>query len=273
MEPLLLDLGLARQIEHAEAQAGAAATEAMARLAPGKGAAVERIAGGYALYAGAGSPVTQAVGLGLEGGVSEAEFARLEAFYLARGEPVRVEACPLADPTLFEHFGRAGYRATEFTNVMALRLPARPPEGAAADVRVARAEQAQIEVWAATVTLGFSEGQPEPEGLPDLLKVFALAEGAECFLAFVNGEVAGGATLSVRNGVAGLFGASTLPAFRRRGVQAALLQARIARGQEAGCAIAACLAHPGSSSARNIERQGFRVLYTRVKFESRETAR
>jgi GNAT superfamily N-acetyltransferase len=271
MEPMLLDLGLARQIEQAEAQAGAAATEALARLAP-QSAAVERIAGGYALYAGAGSPVTQAVGLGLEGGVSPAEFARLEAFYRARNEAVRVEACPLADPTLFEHFGRAGYRATEFTNVMAMRLADGPPQGACSDVRVARAAPSQFDFWAATVTGGFSEGRPAEGDLPELLKMFALAEGVECYLAFVNGEVAGGATLSVRNGVAGLFGASTLPAFRRRGVQAALLRARLARCREAGCGIAACLAHPASGSARNIERQGFRVLYTRVKFESRESA-
>ena len=54
---------------------------------------------------------------------------------------------------------------------------------------------------------------------------------------------------------------------RRRGVQSALLAARIDRAAEAGCDLAVCLAQPGSSSQRNIIRQGFGVLYTRVKFE------
>jgi len=31
--------------------------------------------------------------------------------------------------------------------------------------------------------------------------------------------------------------------------------------------LAACIAQPGSSSQRNVVRQGFSVLYTRVKFE------
>jgi GNAT superfamily N-acetyltransferase len=86
-------------------------------------------------------------------------------------------------------------------------------------------------------------------------------------LAKVDGQPAGGGTLSIRAGVAGLFGASTLPAYRNRGVQTALLNARLARAAELGCNLAACLAQPGSSSQRNVARQGFQTLYTRLKFE------
>jgi hypothetical protein len=50
-------------------------------------------------------------------------------------------------------------------------------------------------------------------------------------------------------------------------VQTALLHARLARAAEAGCDLAVCLAQPGSTSQRNVVRQGFTVLYTRVKFE------
>ena len=71
----------------------------------------------------------------------------------------------------------------------------------------------------------------------------------------------------LRDGVAGLFGASTLPAFRGRGVQTALLETRLARAVEAKCDLAVCLARPGSSSQRNVMKQGFATLYTRVKFE------
>ena len=97
--------------------------------------------------------------------------------------------------------------------------------------------------------------------------MFAMGPNAECYLARVDGELAGGATMAIRNGVAGLFGASTLPAFRTRGVQTALLHKRLARAAEAGCDLAVSLALPGSASQRNIVRQGFSVLYTRVKFE------
>jgi GNAT superfamily N-acetyltransferase len=59
----------------------------------------------------------------------------------------------------------------------------------------------------------------------------------------------------------------SLPAFRRRGVQTALLDVRMQRAAEQGCELAMSLAQPGSASQRNIARQGFRTLYTRVKFE------
>ena len=268
MEPLLLDLELARRIELTEARAGAAAAEGLARLRPESGAAVERIAGGYALYAGAGSPVTQAVGLGLAGAVSKEEFARLETFYRDRNEPVRAEVCPLADASLFEHFGAAGYRVTEFSNVMACRLPNGGEKLRREDsIEVTRIAAEQIDLWNLTVAQGFSSGAAVSEEMLEVMKGFALAEGVECYLASVEGAAAGGGTLSVRDGVAGLFGASTLPAYRKRGIQRALLQARLARGAELGCELAACLAQPGSSSQRNMVRHGFQVLYTRVKFE------
>jgi GNAT superfamily N-acetyltransferase len=268
MEPLLLDLALARRIEQAEAQAGAAACALLARNRPSSFAAVERIAGGYALYAGPGSPVTQAVGLGLDGAISEADFAQLESFYQQKNEPVRAEVCPLADPALFRHLGAGGYRVTEFSNVMACRLPGfRNAPKSADGIEITRVKPAQIDLWNLTVAQGFAGNGVVGVEILEVMKGFGLAVGVECYLASIDGHAAGGATLSVRDQVAGLFGASTLLAFRNRGVQTALLLARLQRAEELGCDLAACLAQPGSSSQRNIVRQGFQVLYTRVKFE------
>jgi hypothetical protein len=268
---LFLDLELARRIEMAECHAAVDTVQALERVRPERGAAAESIAGGFAIFAGANSPVTQAVGIGLHGMVSEEDFNRLEAFYRSRGEPVRVESCPLADASLFEHFGKRGYRVTEFTNVMARPLRDRgetetwraPP----LEVTVERAGREHIDLWTLTVSQGFSENAAVPQELLDVMKMFAQGPSAECYLARVDGKVAGGGTLALRDGVAGLFGASTLINFRKRGVQTALLHARLARAAEAGCDLAACLARPGSTSQRNIVRSGFQVLYTRVKFE------
>jgi len=268
---LFLDLDLARRIEMAECHAAVDTVQALERVRPESGAAAESIAGGFAIYAGANSPVTQAVGIGLNGTVSEEDFNRLEAFYRSRSEPVRVEACPLADASLFEHFGKHGYRVTEFTNVMARPLNNRdatetwPPP--APGVTVERAGKGQMDLWTLTVSQGFSENAAVPQELLDVMKMFAEGPRAECYLARVDGKVAGGGTLALSDGVAGLFGASTLIDFRKRGVQTALLHARLARAVEAGCDLAVCLARPGSTSQRNVVRSGFQVLYTRVKFE------
>jgi GNAT superfamily N-acetyltransferase len=271
MTALLLNLELARRIELAEAQAAVEGAETLGRLRPGSCAAVERIAGGFAVYCGANSPITQAVGIGLLGAVSEGEFDRLEQFYGSREEPVRVETCPLADPTFIEQFGKREYRVTEFANVMALPLDgsngAKSWPGPPESMTIEKIGVDQIDLWTLTVSQGFAEHFPVTQEMLEVMKMFALGPSAECYLARLDGKVAGGATLTIRNGVGGLFGASTLPDFRGRGVQTALLHTRLARAAEAGCDLAVSLALPGSTSERNIVRRGFSVLYTRVKFE------
>ncbi len=268
MEQLLLNLELARRIEMAEAQAAIEGVQALRRLRPEAGAAVEHIAGGAAVFCGVNSPITQAVGIGLGGAVSEEEIELLEQFYFSRGDSVRVELCPLAHPSVLELFGKRGYRATEFSNVMVRRIESGDRWQKTSDsITVERIRPEEAELWTRTVAQGFAEEFPVTPELLEVLEVFAHARGAECYLARVNGEVAGGASLALRNGIAGLFGASTLPPFRNCGIQTALLHARLNRATTEGYEIAASIAQPGSVSHRNIERQGFRVLYTRTKFE------
>ena len=268
----LLDLELARRIELAEAHAAVNCANSVEKLPSGASATVERIAGGFAIYCGAGSPVTQAVGLGLDGAVSHEDFDRLEDFYRSRNETVRVETCPLADSSLIRHFGERGYRVTEFSNVMALPLGESDlsnaaPAGAPQGVTIERIGKEQMDLWTLTVSQGFSENFPVTQEILDVMKMFALGSHVECYLARVDGAVAGGATLALREGVAGLFGASTLPAFRNRGVQTALLKLRLERAVTENCDLAVCIAQPGGISQRNVMRQGFSVLYTRAKFE------
>lgn len=269
MKTTVLDLELAREIELAEAQAAVGCAEMMATMDSGSIAGAEQIGGGHAVYCGSDNPVTQAVGLGLSGPVSVEEFDRLEHFYFSRNEPVRVETCPLAHPTLLHFYRERGYYVSEFSNVMVRPLcreadswPATPPE-----IEIRRAEADEIDLWVLTVAQGFAENYPITQELIAVMKMFALVKGTECYLARLEGRVAGGATLGIRGRIGGLFGASTLPEFRRRGVQTALLYARLRRAQESGCELVMSLAQPGSASQRNIARLGLQTLYTRVKFE------
>jgi len=267
MENILLDLALAAEIELAEAEAAVVCAKQMMALASDSAAAVEAIAGGYAVYCGADNPVTQAVGVGLRGPVSSEEFDKLEAFYFRRKEAVRVETCPLADRTLFEHYRSRNYHVSEFSNVMVrpVNHEKRPPLPEGLEIRRARPEE--LDLWVMTVAQGFQEHYPVTSELLSVMKMFAMGRNTECYLARIGGRVVGGATLGVRGTIAGLFGASTLAGYRKRGVQTALLHARLERAVRAGCTLAMSLAQPGSASERNITRLGFRTLYTRVKFE------
>lgn len=269
MQTIILDLGLAREIELAEAEAAVSCAEMMKTLQPETVGAFEALGGGYAVYCGANNPVTQAVGLGLTGPVSAEEFDHLEAFYFSRNEPVRVETCPLADASLLGHFKARGYHVTEFSNVMVRPVcngASSPPSGPSG-LEIRRVAQDEIDLWVLTVAQGFAENYPITQELLNVMKMFALGKKTECYLASIEGRIVGGATLAIRGRIGGLFGASTLPEFRHRGVQTALLHARLRRAEEAGCELVMSLAQPGSASQRNITRFGLQTLYTRVKFE------
>src|SRR2546422_11725029 len=109
------DALLARRLEAAEAD--------NARGCSGQpGAAFLEIAGGCAIFVGAGSPLTQAVGIGLNGPVAAREIWEMEAFFQSRGAPVSIDFCPLADAGLLSLLTGRGYRAREFNNVLVKRL-------------------------------------------------------------------------------------------------------------------------------------------------------
>ncbi len=61
-----------------------------------------------------------------------------------------------------------------------------------------------------------------------------------------------------------LAAAATLPEWRSRGCQTALVRRRLNDAALAGCDLAAVEATPGSASERNLERLGLRLAYTRV---------
>jgi GNAT superfamily N-acetyltransferase len=271
MSQLHLNLEPARRIENAEARAAIETAELLDLQREGTSAAVEHIAGGSAIYCGPDSPVTQAVGLGLNGPVTDAGMDRLENFYRTRSETVRVETCPLADASLFEQYRKRAYYVTEFSNVFAAGLKDLAPQMFQAQTpsgtTIEKISADQLDVWTLTVAEGFAEHFPVTKEMLNIMKLFAQGPHTECYLAVVDGKPVAGATLAMRDGVAGLFGASTLPAFRKRGLQTALLQYRLRRAHDAGCDLAVSLAHPGSASERNIARHGLQTLYTRVKFE------
>jgi len=260
------DLALARRIEEAEAVSGKMCAEAVAQLQPESRAAVIKVGGGYAAFTGVTSPITQAVGLGMRGPVKEAEIKRMEAFYRKRGAPVNIELCPLADAKLFQLLVARGYRPIEFSNVLVRPLKRSekfPVFAAGVDVRLAKPEEQGL--WARTMAQGFAEHVKVTEELLNVIEAFSSRPAAKCFFGLLNGKIVGGGVLAIHKRLGVLGGASTLPAFRRRGVQTALQHARLKFAAREGCDLAMTITQPGSTSQRNAERRGFRVVYTRVK--------
>jgi hypothetical protein len=253
------DVLLARRLEAAEA-ANARGCGAQ------PGAAYLEIAGGCAIFVGARSPLTQAVGIGLNGTVPEREIAELETFFRSRGAAVSIDLCPIADTGLLPLLAARGYRLTEFNNVLVKRLTGNEVLPAA---RVRRALPNERDLWSHTVGSGFFE----KTGLtPDEMEVghaiFSM-EGAMCYLTIgENGEAAGGGAAAIHSGLMTLFADTTRRPHRGMGLHRELITARLNDAIAHGCDLASASTLPGSVSQRNFERLGFEVAYTKVTLVS-----
>ncbi len=272
MEMLFADIALAARIELAECRLLADCGGAAARRRPDSRAFVQEIAGGVATYTGPDSPFNKLAGLGFGDAVDQEGLAHVERAFAERGAAVQAEVASLADPSAAARLTGRGYVLQNFENVLGLRLPADlPAAGDGIDVSIG--DETEHEAWLDVIAAGFAS--PDSQGVPSheefsrevldrTVGDMAAGSGFARYLAHRSGVLAGGASLRVCEGVAQLCGAATAPAHRRRGVQGALLAARLADGARQGCDVAVVTTQPGSKSQQNVQRQGFQLLYTRA---------
>lgn len=260
-------LELARRIDRAEIEFCAFATIGVAPDA----AMLER-GGGLAVYSAPGSPVNKVLGLGLGTECSDDDLDAIEDFYAERGCPVQIELCPLTMPDLPPRLTKRGYVLQAFENELARLAPAEPVQSSSdADIRVEAG--APENLWLEVVAEGFAvpdrivlNGPPLPRdavsAIGDVMRLFVHPEIVR-YVAHVNGHAASAAVSFIQDGVMCIAGTATREAFRRRGLQRAI----VARAMNDGLGKADLMiatTEPGSISQRTFERLGFRVVYTRA---------
>lgn len=254
---------LSRRLEGAQADGARRFVTACRRLTAESPGVWLEVAGGVAVYAGPDSPMNGAVGLGLSGPVSADDVARLREFFHSRGEAAVVEVSPFADSSLLKRLAHDGFRLNECKmrwladpNSMASAEPAPGP--------VTVEECADRDLWPAVVARGFNDGRPLEASDLDLARGFAAMDGVVLFLGRVNGEPAGGGALDAASGIAAMFAGSVLPAFRGRGVQSALVAARLAWARRHDVSWVTVETDPASISQRTMERAGFALAYAKA---------
>jgi len=208
--------------------------------------------------------LNRAVGLGVlepatEAGVDEA-LAALDGrtFYV----PLAPGAEPDELPAWLEARGlERGYGWAKFSR------PATDPPAADTDLRVDRIDASRGDEFAHVVATGYGL----PTHAEPRLATTPARPGYECWLALDGDEPAAAAALFVHEDVGWLGFAATLPAFRSRGAQGALLAARIDRARELGCHTVVTetgelVDERPSNSYRNILRSGFELRYVRPNY-------
>jgi GNAT superfamily N-acetyltransferase len=232
---------------------------------PEWGVTWEPFGGGHLVFVARTAPVGRAHGLGFAGQVTTQDIEHVEDFYFRHEADAQVDVCPFADPSLFQSLNERGFQVAEFNQTLARWITPEerftPQHG---DLEIRRVKADEGAAWSRLLAqVFFAEQAPhfEPFSLP-----WVTHEHAMCLASFVEGRMVGGAAglIVPEYRMAGLFGAATLPGFRGRGIQTALLQERLRLAQHANCDLAVTLTMPGTSSQRNAERTGFRTAYTKV---------
>lgn len=239
----------------------------------------EPFAGGVMGWGAPDTWQSMAYGAGLEGPVEEREVDRFCEFYRSRGAEPRIELAPCAHPTLLAALSGRGFVIRRFLNEFYRPLPGdedllgllpdgwpRSPDGTGLEIRaVDPADEAELRLFAEVAGSGFRpEGTPASERDVAIVRRGAVAPHTHFFLAWFGDVAVAGGALHAHPACALLFQASTLPAYRNRGIQAALIVARLERARAAGSAHATIGSEPGRPTERNAMRLGFRLAHTKV---------
>jgi GNAT superfamily N-acetyltransferase len=145
-------------------------------------------------------------------------------------------------------------------------LTGAPPSRTSPEPAVAT--EAELESWLSAFVAGWDVIDP------DLQRVGRAAMGAwpgppewRRYLARVDGEPAGEALLTLFGDVAYLAEASTVPAYRRRGIQRALIAHRLEAAREAGATTVFGAVRYGDASWSNMRAMGLREEFLTLRLK------
>ncbi len=185
--------------------------------------------------------------------------------YARIGRPARIEvAVPgvsRADRRLLE---RSGFRDAETLFQCHIRTATRPPRPReVAGLTIARATASDAPRYAELATAGFGGG---PSVIADVfergwIRQIRRDRRVNAFIGSVRGRPAATGVLVTRRGIAGLYSGSVLPRYRGRGLQNAMIAARLRYGWDLGIRSFYSWSDPDNASARNLRDEGFLTRY------------
>ncbi len=215
------------------------------------------IGGGYAKFAGDGSPLTQVYGLGHRG--SHYDLGEVDDFYRGLATNWELIVTPFASPTLLPEAAKDGYIPDHFESVLA-QVVERPLVEMTPGVEIEEAVD-DLTVWMQVSDAAWSGSEELAQDLSDLARIMT-AYPSRRYLASLNGEPAAIAAMVSIGDMHMFAGAATRPQFRGQGLQQALTQRRLADAREGS--FVQVVALPGSQSHRNLQRVGFQPLYSKL---------
>jgi GNAT superfamily N-acetyltransferase len=272
-------LSTAKRSEYAEVIHLSRQAEVCRRLFPEQDVLIQPVPGGIAIrtlpiFLG---KLNRVLGLGMEGKVLDEDLCNLESIFASIGLCPEIHLCPFADQSALQSLASCRYVVKGFLNTYAcslkdsaVEIDHRKPKFAAGLVISRAAAGHEAERFIQASIAGFEDGGRSPEILRVLAEIATLRQDTRLYFATVDNEIAGTAALAVldtpHGSVAHLYSDSTLPKYRGKGIHAALIQARLSDAKQLGLDFVTTITRVGGGSARNAERAGFRLAYTKAIF-------
>jgi GNAT superfamily N-acetyltransferase len=218
-----------------------------------------------------GRKLNHIAGFGMSGQVSSNDIAVVENLHSKMGIDTEIDLCPHADTDVIQVLASRGYTVNGWINNYVRVIT----EGDLHDeeysgIKISQITTEKLDEFPSICLVGFRDNG-RPEFLLETLARIAVSRADTLlYLATVDGKIAGSAGLALietsKGKVAHLYIDSTLPEYRGRGIQAALIRARLSDAWKAGFDLASAGTRPANVSSRNIERAGFNLAYTKTTF-------
>ena len=258
-----VDEAQVRRLEAGAAAAEQATVGELRRLDGACSARAVRFGDGALIAMGASRYVNRAVGVSVTG-LDSADVDQIELFFAQHGASAAIELSAWAPAETVSLLRARGYGPDWFRSMYA-----RPLDGSLAlsddNVRIEPVDERTRAAWLDVLAGGNEIVDPVRRATSD---EFAMANSSVPnsvhLVAWVGDQPVGCASIQMVDGVAWLGGTATLPAWRGRGIQSALVRHRLRLAVELGAALAAATAVPAGTSARNLHRADFVHVQTQV---------
>lgn len=219
---------------------------------------------GTMVFTGVGSPLSQAVSIGYENTKPETIIKKLEEFYFTKKCDINFELDHVFNSRFESMLMRQGFNIVEEGSVYI-------KDADLFDLSDTPGEEITIvDEWdqsdaASTITRGFTEGV-DNANLDYVFNIYLNMENNKHYYTVINNQIVGGGFIYCHNNWGMLCGASTLPDFRRRGVQTKLIKARVKFAVERGVNTICVITENNSASEKSMLKMGFVKLTERKKY-------
>ena len=208
----------------------------------------------------------RAIGAAVLGRLDADGIGAIVRHYQAHGRQACIEVYDsITPPALLASLASAGFGDSGHGYESHVLETETPVEIEIADSSVRRCEPAEFRRFAELVRdgFGFAGGGPVADFVADLTVsgLQKMRADAAAFIASVGGQDAGTGELVLTDRVAGCYSGTVAEPFRGRGIQKALIAARVREGLARGKRIFISQTDPDSPSGHNLRDLGFRVLY------------